>query len=78
MEFFEGTSLNVFLKKQQKKRIDEYDAKKIMKQLIEAVAYCHSKEITHRDIKLENVLLKTRCYQSNVDYEIKLIDFGFS
>jgi MAP/microtubule affinity-regulating kinase len=34
--------------------------------------YCHSRCVTHRDIKLENILLDAKCKT------IKLIDFGFS
>ena len=48
-----------------------------MKQVIEAVCYCHSKEIVHRDIKLENILLKAKG-SSFTNNEVKLIDFGFS
>ena len=32
----------------------------------------HSRNIAHRDIKLENLLI------GDVDHEIKIIDFGFS
>lgn len=45
----------------------------IMKQALEAVEYLHSQNIVHRDIKLENILLK-----DNSSNNIKLIDFGCS
>ena len=45
----------------------------IMKQLLSAVAYLHSKQIAHRNIHPENVL-----FQSNDALNIKLLDFGSS
>jgi serine/threonine protein kinase len=42
-----------------------------IKQIIQAVSYCHEKGIMHRDIKLENVFL-------DENNNIKLADFGFS
>jgi 5'-AMP-activated protein kinase catalytic alpha subunit len=44
-----------------------------MKQLFEAVNYCHSKGVCHRDLKPENVLLDSK----NGD-KLKVIDFGTS
>jgi serine/threonine-protein kinase HSL1 (negative regulator of Swe1 kinase) len=49
----------------------EDEAKGYFRQLVQAIAYCHSQNICHRDIKLENILV-------NETGAIKLIDFGFS
>lgn len=38
---------------------------------MEGIRYCHNRCITHRDIKLENVLI-------DQDNNVKIIDFGFS
>jgi len=35
----------------------EDDASKVIKRVLQAVAYCHSKNILHRDLKPENILL---------------------
>ncbi|ELU10035.1 hypothetical protein CAPTEDRAFT_103587 [Capitella teleta] len=52
-------------------RMKESEARKRFKQIVAAVAYCHSKCIVHRDLKAENLLL-----DSNLN--IKIADFGFS
>ena len=71
MELVNGGSLYGLLKRQEGRRLKEDEAKRVFKQVVEAIRYCHNRCITHRDIKLENVLLDE---QNN----IKTIDFGFS
>lgn len=71
MEYVAGGSLHSYLKDQPNRRLDEEEAKRIFKQIMTALQYCHRKSIAHRDIKLENILL-------DENKNVKLIDFGFS
>jgi serine/threonine protein kinase len=71
MEYVGGGSLHGYLKSKKDRRLDEAEAKRIFKQVVEGLRYCHNRCITHRDIKLENLLLDSH-------KNIKIIDFGFS
>ncbi|KAF1765384.1 hypothetical protein GCK72_005336 [Caenorhabditis remanei] len=54
---------------QDKGGIQERKAGLFMSQLMRGLQYMHSKQIAHRDIKLENIILFDNC--------VKLSDFGF-
>jgi len=53
--------------------VDEESARVIMKGMTEAIKYCHSAGVCHRDISLENFLLS-----DTESLEPLLIDFGLS
>lgn len=61
------------LGRMKKAQFDEKSASWIVYQILKAVEYLHRMMIVHRDIKLENVLIKTK-----ETCEIKLADFGSS
>ena len=71
MDFAEGGELTYLLK--DKGALSEEEAKKIFKQIYEAVCYIHSRNIIHRDLKPNNILFldKERTH-------IVIIDFGIS
>ena len=71
MEHILGCPLNIYCRSRFERKLDECDAKYFFTQIIKAVAYCHNKGISHRDLKLENILI-------NENKQVKLIDFGFS
>ncbi len=52
----------------------EAECARLIKQMLCAVRYLHSKGIIHRDLKLENFLFSS----SAPDSELKMIDFGLS
>lgn len=53
---------------------NEREARDLCKILLEAIGYCHSKNVAHRDLKPENLLLLS----DKDDASIKLADFGFA
>ncbi len=71
MEYIDGISLLDTIKKETNRHFEEQKAIKIFVQIIKANIYLQTKNICHRDLKLENVLIL------NNDI-IKLIDFGFA
>ncbi|TKV92937.1 hypothetical protein SEVIR_9G194300v4 [Setaria viridis] len=55
-------------------RYNEGDAKIIVEQILNVVAFCHLQGVVHRDLKPENFLFSTKDEHS----PMKIIDFGLS
>jgi len=69
MEYAGGGDLLHFVK--EKKFLTERQAKPIFRQIIYGLAHIHSRNVLHRDIKLDNILL-------DQDGGVKICDFGVS
>ena len=70
MEFLSGgTLLQKLISETTEKEVN-----KILKSLLNCIKFCHSKGLMHRDIKLDNLMFKTRGDLTSV----KFIDFGLA
>lgn len=67
-DFYKNGSLCDLLEK--KGRIEEKEALRILLQIVNGLAYLHSKNIVHRDLKPQNIFL-------NDEMNIAIGDFGF-
>ncbi|KAG6611361.1 CAMK/CAMKL protein kinase [Phytophthora cinnamomi] len=68
-ELVEGSDLLEHLLENGK--MPEDQAAGVFRQLLSALEYCHARNVFHRDLKLENVMITK-------DLKVKLIDFGLS
>ena len=86
MEYCNGGDLYNFLQKYQEKNkcsFSEEIVQYLMRQIMSAMHYLHSKNIIHRNIKLENILLQFDSEEDKnnlniMKSQIKIIDFGFA
>lgn len=69
MEYAEGSTIKDLIRKVGP--IPEKRAISILKQILQALAYAHGKNIIHRDIKPANIII-------NSDDEVKILDFGIA
>lgn len=67
MELCAGNDLLSYVRK--RKKLNETVAVYFFKQIVEGIGYIHSKNVVHRDIKLDNILLDSKGH-------IKIADFG--
>lgn len=79
LELLEGGDLYSTLKKS-RKALSEYVALVIMEQVFDALQHIHSCGVSHRDIKLENIMFVREpvLRTSGLDVYVKLVDFGLA
>jgi len=70
-ELLECVNIANYMKTHGLKRIEESSLRGIVRQIFLAFEYLHKKNIAHRDVKMENILIDEKM-------NIKIIDFGFS
>ena len=69
MEYCNGGDLKKYIKdyfNEYKQPLNEFYIQKIIKQIVPGMDYLHSKNIIHRDIKLENILINFDSYPNIV------------
>ncbi|XP_041648399.1 serine/threonine-protein kinase 33 isoform X2 [Cheilinus undulatus] len=72
-----GGDLKQLLKR--KKSFTEDETRHIISSLADAVVYLHKRDIVHRDLKLENILVKNSVDEDEIGrVDIKVTDFGLS
>ena len=52
-------------------RFKEADCRNLAKQFLEGIDHMHSRGISHRDLRIENIIIDS-------DANLKIIDFGLS
>ena len=86
MEYCNGGDLSKCLahyKNKNQKAFSEEVVQYLMRQIVSGICYLHKKNILHRDIKLENILVnfdneKDAHERNMMKAKVKIIDFGFS
>lgn len=69
MELVEGGDMHTMVS--ERRQIPEDDARRYFTGLIKCLAYCHERGVSHRDLKLENLLVTK-------EGELKVCDFGLA
>ena len=77
MEFLDGISLRMLMHqlKKQKGNLDWGRCRSILRQMLEAMEYAHSKGVVHRDLKPGNIMLAR---DADATHRVVVMDFGLA
>jgi serine/threonine protein kinase len=75
-EYCQGGSLLKFI--QNRGMQTERDVAGIMRQIANALSYIHKRNIVHRDLKLDNIMLASELTGPGTRPWIKIVDFGLA
>lgn len=82
LDYVKGMSLFKYIKMKKTHGLGQEESRFILKEILGTLLYLHQKGITHRDVKLENILVTNdQLDPTNIDLpvkNIKVIDFGFA
>ena len=80
LDYCNGGNLSEYIKYYEKKEgklLNENYIQKLLRQLIKGLEYMHNKNIIHRDLKLENILLNFNDIKtSNLNEKIQKVDYS--
>ncbi|XP_051796466.1 serine/threonine-protein kinase 17A isoform X1 [Acanthochromis polyacanthus] len=75
LEFAAGGEIfNQCVSDREEEAFSEEDVKRLMRQILEGVAFLHQNNVVHLDLKPQNILLTSSCPLG----DIKIVDFGLS
>lgn len=74
MEYIRGMNLKEYLG--QKGKLSELEGLRYIRQIGEALICVHDRGFLHRDVKPQNIMLRSLYSDSSEEYEAVLIDFG--
>lgn len=79
LEYVKGLSLYKYIK-EKKSGLGEGQTRLIFRQILDALVYLHQRNIAHRDIKLDNIIITgvEEGDDNSQPKRVKVIDLGFA